>query len=165
MVVPRVLYRRGRGRVRLRHRRRACGLGQMPRRPKAQVFQDSTNDCCILYQCDHSHRTMTFRTPQRIDFVYLVKQACQGRSGANGHRVPILRFLIHGQLVVRERSLVPDPIWHRSTQRLAGVPRAGRNFTFLKHGGLFEGDFNLRIAARCGRVDHGGYAFKVQSHA
>ena len=60
MVGPRVCRRRGR--IRLPRWRRACGLGELPRRPKAQVFQDATNDVRILYQGDHPHWTLAFRT-------------------------------------------------------------------------------------------------------
>jgi hypothetical protein len=110
MARPPVWHRRGRVRVRLPHRGRACGMDQMPRRPNVQVFQDSANDCGILYQCDHPHGTLAFRTLQGIDFIDLVNQACPRRSRASRHRIPILRFLLHGHLVVRERPLGPDPI-------------------------------------------------------
>jgi hypothetical protein len=74
------------------------------------VFQYSTNDRGIFYQCNHAHRTLAFRTLQGIDITDLVNQAGPRRSRANSHRISILRFLLVGRVGLGERPLGSDPI-------------------------------------------------------
>ena len=54
------------------------------RRPQTQVTEDFADDCRIVDERDHAHRTLTARAFERIDLVDLVNQARPGGADAAG---------------------------------------------------------------------------------
>jgi len=62
----------------------------LARRPAAQMFEDSPNDCGVIDQRDDVHRRSALGTLQRIDLVDLVDEPRPRRPGARRSLRPIL---------------------------------------------------------------------------